>query len=58
MLFRVDQSEHPCSDAGEQDAGVAFIGFRTFGALSWFCFDALRRKLANVLRMSVRALFL
>ena len=58
MSYRVDQSEDRCSDTGEQNAGVAFIGFRTFGTPGWFCFDALRRKFANVLRMSVRALFL
>jgi hypothetical protein len=42
-------------------AGVASIGFflnvRTFvSALVWLRFDALRRKFANVLRMSVLAL--
>ena len=62
MFYRVDQSEDRCSDTSEQNAGVAFIGFfvrvGTFGTLGWFCFDALRRKFANVLRMSVRALFL
>ena len=62
MLYRVDQPEDRRSDASEQGAGVASIGFfvnvRTFVAtLGWFCFDALRRKFANVLRMSVLALF-
>jgi len=63
MLYRVDQPEERRSDASKQGAGVASIGvffkFRTFVAtLGWFCFDALRRKFANVLRMSVLALFL
>jgi hypothetical protein len=62
-LYRVDQPEDRCSDAGEQCAGVASIGFfvsvRTFVAtLGRVRFDALRRKFANVLRMSVLALFL
>ena len=62
MLYRVDQPEDRRSDASDQGAGGASIGFfvnvRTFVAtLGWFFFDALRRKLANVLRMSVLALF-
>jgi hypothetical protein len=63
MLYRVDQPEDRRSDTSEQDAGVAsigvFVNVRTFVAtLGWCCFDALRRKVANVLRMSVLALFL
>jgi hypothetical protein len=63
MLYRGDQPEDRRSDAGEQNAGVASIAFsvnvRTFVAtLGWSCFDALRRKFAKVLRMSVLALFL
>jgi hypothetical protein len=62
MLYRVGQPEDRRSDSSEQGAGVASIGLflnlRTFVAtLGWFCFDALRRTLANVLRMSVLALF-
>jgi hypothetical protein len=62
-LYRVGQPKDRRSDASEQGAAVASIGFfvnvRTFVAtLGWFCFDALRRKFANVLRMSVLALFL
>ncbi len=62
-LYRVDQPEDRRSDASEQGAGVASIGFfvkvRTFVAMpGWFCFKVLRRKFANVLRMSVLALFL
>ena len=50
-------------DASDLKGGVASTGFfvnaRTFVAtLGWFCFDALRRNLANVFRMSVLALFL
>lgn len=63
MLHRVDQPEDRRNDTGQKGAGVASIGFfvnvRTFvAALDWCCFDALRRKFANVLRMSVLALFL
>ena len=63
MLYRVDQPEDRRSDASEQGAGVASIGFfisgRTFVAtLGRGCFDALRRNLANVLRISVLVLFL
>ncbi len=63
MLYRVDQPEDRRSDASEQGAGVAsseyFVNVRTFvTTLGWFCFDALRLKFANVLRMSVLALFL
>ena len=63
MLYRVDQPEDRRSGASEQGAGVASTGFfvnvQTFVAtLGWFCFDALRRKFANVLRISVLALFL
>jgi len=63
MSYGVDQREARRSDASERGAGVASVGFfvsvRTFVAtLGWFCFDALRRKFANVLRMSVLALFL
>ena len=62
MLYRVDQPEDRRSDASDPNVGVASIGFfvnvRTFVAtLGWSCFDALRRNLANVLRMSVLALF-
>jgi hypothetical protein len=63
MLYRVDQPEDRRSDAREQGAGGASSGFlinvRTFVATlrRRECFDALRRKLANVLRMSVLALF-
>ena len=62
-LYRVSQPEDRRSDASERGAAVASMGFfvnvRTFVAtLGWFCFDALRRKFANVLRMSVLALFL
>jgi hypothetical protein len=62
-MYRADQPEDRRSDVSEQDAGGASIGFfvnvRTFVAmLGWFCFDVLRRKFANVLRMSVLALFL
>jgi hypothetical protein len=62
MSYRVGQPEDDRNDASEQGAGVASIGFflnvRTFvAALGWFCLDALRRKFANVLRMSVLALF-
>jgi hypothetical protein len=60
-LDRIDQPEDRRSDSSEQGAGVASIGFlnvRTFVAtLGWFCLDALRRKFANVLRMSVLTLF-
>jgi len=61
-VHRVYQPEDRRSDSSEQGAGVASIGFflnlRTFVAtLGWFCLDALRRKFANVLRMSVLALF-
>jgi hypothetical protein len=63
MLYRVDQPEDRRSGASEQGAGVASIGFlgsvRTFVATpAWCCFATLRRKFANVLRMSVLALFL
>ena len=63
MLYRVDQPVDRRSDASEENAGVASIGFfvnvQTFVAtLGGSCFDALRRKFANVLRMSVFALFL
>jgi hypothetical protein len=63
MLYRVGQSEDRRSDASDPNAGGALSGFflnvRTFVAtLGGFCFDALRRNLANVLRMSVLALFL
>jgi hypothetical protein len=63
MLDRADHPKDRRSDASAPNAGVASIGFfvnvRTFVAtLGWFCFDALRRNLANVLRMSVLALFL
>ena len=62
MLYRVDQPDDCRSDASEQNAGVASSGFflnvRTFVAtLGWFCLDALRRKFANVFRMSVLTLF-
>jgi hypothetical protein len=62
MLYRVDQPEDCRGDASEQNAGVPSSGFfvnvLTFvPALGWFCFDTLRRKFANVLRMSVLALF-
>jgi hypothetical protein len=62
VLYRVDQTEDRRSGSSEQGGGVASIGFflnvRTLVAtLGWFCFDALRRKFANVLRMSVLALF-
>jgi len=62
MLYRVGQPEDRRSDGSELGAGVASIGFfvnvRTFVAtLGSFCFDALRRTLANVFRMSVLALF-
>jgi hypothetical protein len=60
-LDRVDQPEDRRSDSSEQGAGAASIGFlnvRTFvSTLGWFRLDALRRKFANVLRMSVLALF-
>jgi hypothetical protein len=60
-LDRVDQPEDRRSDSSEQVAGAASIGFlnvRTFvAALGWFRLDALRRKFANVLRMSVLTLF-
>jgi hypothetical protein len=61
-VHRVDQTEDRRSDSSEQGAGVASIGcflnVRTFVAtLGWFRLDALRRKFANVLRMSVLALF-
>jgi hypothetical protein len=61
-LSRVDQPEDRCNDARDSYAGVASIGFfvsvRTFVARrGWFCFDAWRRNLSNVLRMSVLALF-
>jgi hypothetical protein len=63
MLYRVDQPDDCRSEASERGFAVASIGLfssvRTFVAtLGWFCFDALRRKFANVLRMSVLALFL
>jgi hypothetical protein len=63
MLYRVDQPEERRSDASDQGAGVASIGFvfnvRTFVAmLGGLCFEALRRKFAKVLRTSVLALFL
>ena len=64
MLYRVDQPEDRRSDASEQGAGGAsigfFVNFRAFVAtlVRRGCFDALRRKFANVLRMSVLALFL
>ena len=63
MLYRVDQPEDRRSDASEQGADVASIGFfvnvRTFVATLGRSerFDALRRNLANVLRISVLALF-
>jgi hypothetical protein len=62
-LYRVDQPEDRRSDPSDPNAGVAskgfFVNVRTFVAtLGRFCFDALRRNLANVLRMSVLALFL
>ena len=60
---RAGQPENDRNDALERRVGVASIGFfvnvRTLvAAFGWFWFDALRRKLANVLRMSVFALFL
>ena len=63
MLYRVDQPEDRRSDASDQGGGVMSIGFfvnvRTFVVtLGRCCFDALRRKFANVLRMSVLPLFL
>jgi hypothetical protein len=63
MLYRVDQPEDRRNDVSDQGAGVVSIGFfvnvRTFVVtLGWLCFDALRRTFANVLRMSVLALFL
>ena len=63
MLYRADQPADRRNDASEQSAGVASIGFfvnvRTFVAtLGWFFLDALRRKFANVLRISVLTLFL
>jgi hypothetical protein len=63
MLYRIGQPESRRNDASEQTAGVASIGLfvkvRTFVAtLDCFCFAALRRKFANVLRMSVLALSL
>ena len=59
----MDQPEDRRNGVREQGAGVASIGVffnvRTFVvALRWSCLDALRRKFANVLRMSVLALFL
>jgi hypothetical protein len=62
MLYRVDQPEDRRSGAGDPNGGGASIRFlvnvRTFVAtLGWVCFDALRRNLANVMRMSVLALF-
>ena len=61
MLYRVDQPDDRRSGASDQGAGVGSIGLfvnvRTFVAtLGWSCFDALRRKFASVLRMSVLAL--
>ena len=63
MSYGAGQPEDDRNDARDRRAGAASIGFfvivRTFvWAFGWFCFDALRRKLANVLRMSVLALFL
>jgi hypothetical protein len=64
MLYRVDQPEDRRCDASQQGAGGAsigfFVNFRTFVAtiVRRVCFDALHRKFANVLRMSVLALFL
>jgi hypothetical protein len=59
MLYRVDQPEDRRSDANAAGASIGLlVNVRTFvAALGWFCFDALRRNLANVLRMSVLALF-
>jgi hypothetical protein len=62
MLYRVDPPEDHRSGSTGQGAGVASSGFlvnvRTLIAtLGWFCFDTLRRKFANVLRMSMLALF-
>ena len=61
MFYRVDQPEDRRSGAGDPNGGGASMRFlvnvRTFVAtLSWVWF-ALRRKFANVLRMSVPALF-
>ncbi len=64
MLYGVDQPEDRRSDASDPNAGDASIGFfanvQTFVATLGRrgCFDALRWNLANVLRMSVLALFL
>ena len=63
LLYGVDQPEDRRTDASDPNGGIASVGFfvnvRTFvTTLGWFCFDALRRKFANVLRMSVLALFL
>jgi len=63
MLCRIDQPENRRSDASERGDDVASIGFfinvLTFVAtLGRSCFDALRRNLANVSRISVLALFL
>ena len=63
MSYGVDHPEDRRRDASDRGAGVASIGFfvkvRTFVAMpGWFCFEVLRRKLANVLRMSVLALLL
>ena len=63
VLYRVGQAKNDRNDAGEQGARAASTEFfrsaRMFvAALGWFCFDTLRRKFANVLRMSVLALFL
>jgi hypothetical protein len=62
IVYRVDQPDDRRSGSSEQGASAASIGFflnvRTFVAtLGWFSLDALRRKFANVLRMSVLALF-
>jgi hypothetical protein len=62
MSYRADQPDDDRHDASELGVGVASIGFflnvRTFVAtLGWLSLDALRRKFANVLRMSVFALF-
>ena len=61
--FHFPLPEDRSGDASDLTAGVPSTGFfvnvRTLVAmLGGFCFDALRRNLANVLRTSVLALFL
>ena len=61
--FHFPFPEDRSGDASDLTAGLASTGFfvnvRTFVAmLGCFCFDALRRNLANVLRTSVLALLL